>query len=52
MFESFEWSFLTILGPVVLAIVIGWALMTRRRPTRSEKVVRDVETRKGYDEPN
>jgi len=37
MFESFEWSFVTVLAPIVLAAAIAYALLTRRRLTRSER---------------
>ena len=32
------WSLVTILGPIVLILVIGYALMRKRRLTRHERV--------------
>ncbi|MFN3765698.1 MAG: hypothetical protein ACK4R3_09030 [Aliihoeflea sp.] len=37
MFESFEWSFTTVLAPIVLAAAIAYALLTRRRLSRRER---------------
>lgn len=48
MFESFEWSFVTVLAPIVLAAAIAYALLTRRKMSRAEQDVRDRETRKQY----
>ncbi|WP_160174188.1 hypothetical protein [Sphingopyxis sp. MWB1] len=31
-----EWSLLTILGPILLLIVLGWAMLNNRR-SRAEK---------------
>lgn len=48
MFDSFEWSFVTVLAPIVLAAAIAYALLTRRKISRAEQEVRDRETRKQY----
>jgi Na+/H+ antiporter NhaC len=48
MFDSFEWSFITVLAPIVLAGAIAYALLTRRRMSRAEQEVRNRETHKQY----
>ena len=45
MFESQPiWMFATVLGPVVLAAVIAYALLARRRLSPREKRERDAAT--------
>jgi hypothetical protein len=51
MFESHPiWALATVLGPVVLAALIAYALLTRRRLSSREKRDRDAATRRLYDE--
>jgi hypothetical protein len=45
------WSLATILGPIVLIVVIFYALMRRRRLTPSERVAQKDATERGYSEP-
>ncbi|WP_394888793.1 hypothetical protein ACG873_26870 [Mesorhizobium sp. AaZ16] len=53
MFESQPiWMFATVLGPVVLAAVIAYALLARRRLSPREKRERDAATRRLYDNEN
>jgi hypothetical protein len=53
MFESQPiWMFATVLGPVVLAAVIAYALLARRRLSPREKRERDAATRRLYDSEN
>lgn len=39
-----EWSLLTILGPILLLIVLGWAMLHNRR-SRAEKRLTEAATR-------
>lgn len=48
MFESFEWSFVTILAPLVLAAAIAYALLTRRKLSRGERDAQVRGTREQY----
>lgn len=48
MFESFEWSFVTVLAPILLAAVIAYVLLTRRRLSRSEREAQIRGTREQY----
>lgn len=51
MFESVPvWAIVTVGGPVVLAAIIAYALLTRRRLSPREKRERDAATRRLYDE--
>ena len=52
MFDSFPfWSFSVVLGPVVLAAVIAYALLRRRRLTPPEQRAQDRGTERVYTEP-
>lgn len=44
------WSLTIWLGPIVLAIVIAYALIRRRKLTRDEVAARDRATNDLYDE--
>lgn len=46
------WSLTIWLGPIVLAVVIAYALIRRRRLTRTEVSARDRATHQLYDEKN
>ncbi len=46
------WALTVIGGPVILAIVIAYALLSRRRLTPHEKQRQDAATRRLYDENN
>jgi len=50
--DGFSWSFLTVLGPVVLAAAIGYVLLRRRKLTPREQVASRDATRALYNEPN
>lgn len=45
-----NWWWVTVLGPIVLAIAIGYALLNRRRLTREEKVRQNRAVNRLYDE--
>lgn len=45
------WAFATVLGPIVLIVVIAYALIRRRKLTPSERTAQKVETERGYSEP-
>jgi hypothetical protein len=45
------WTLATVLGPVVLIIVILYALVRRRRLTPAERVAQKDATERGYSEP-
>jgi len=49
--DGFFWSFLTVLGPLVLAGAIGYVLLRRRRLTPTEKAASRQATRELYNEP-
>ena len=46
-----NWWWVTVLGPVVLATVIAYALLNRRKLTREERARRDRATDRLYKEP-
>ncbi|MGZ8310881.1 MAG: hypothetical protein ACXWUP_05475 [Allosphingosinicella sp.] len=46
---GFSWSLLTIVGPIVLALVIAWAAL-RNRSSRGEIERSEQATRRLYDE--
>lgn len=48
MFENGMWLLIVAGGPLILAILIAWALLTRRRPGPAERRERDEATRKLY----
>ncbi len=48
--EGQFWSLTIWLGPVILAAAIAYALLRRRRLTRSEVAARDRATHKLYEE--
>lgn len=50
MFDSFPWLFLTVGGPVVLALVFGIALFQRRNVSRRDFQAGEEATRRHYDE--
>ena len=43
------WGMMTIIGPILLAIALGWALLHNRR-TRSENAGTERATRELYDQ--
>jgi hypothetical protein len=45
------WTLATVLGPVVLIVVILYALVRRRRLTPAERVAQKDATERGYSEP-
>ena len=45
-----NWWWVTVLGPIVLAAVIGYALLNRRRLSREEKLRQDRAVNKLYDD--
>ncbi len=48
--EGQLWSLTIWLGPIILGAVIAYALLRRRRLTRSEIAARDRATHRLYDE--
>ena len=46
---GFNWSLLTIVGPILLLIVIAWALL-RNRQSRNRTDESEAATRRLYDE--
>ncbi|MFC3218764.1 hypothetical protein ACFOEZ_07025 [Tianweitania populi] len=48
---SSVWSLATVLGPLILIIVIAYALIRRRRLTPTERVAQKDATERGYNEP-
>lgn len=48
-FGGFNWGLLTVIGPIVLLIAIGWAVLRNRRSAEAD---RDTETatRKLYED--
>lgn len=48
--NSFLWSFATILGPIVLIAVIGYALFNRRRLSAGEREAQRQGTDQNYRE--
>lgn len=48
MFENTLWFLIVAGGPLLLAVVLAWALITRRRPGPAERRERDEATREGY----
>lgn len=48
MFENEMWLLLLTVGPILLAGVIAFALLTRRRESPAERRERDAATRKLY----
>jgi hypothetical protein len=44
------WLFVVLGGPVVLAALIAYALLRRRRLTNAERSTQIRETERGYDE--
>ena len=49
--DGFFWSFMTIAGPLVLALAIGYVLLRRRRLTPTEQAASRQATRELYTEP-
>lgn len=49
--DGFFWSFMTVAGPLVLALAIGYVLLRRRRLTPSEQAASRQATRELYTEP-
>lgn len=49
--DGFFWSFLTVAGPLVLAVAIGYVLLRRRSLTPTEKAASRQATRELYNEP-
>ncbi|MBS9720804.1 hypothetical protein JYU29_08905 [Tianweitania sp. BSSL-BM11] len=45
------WSLTVVLGPIVLIVLIAFALIRRRRLTPAERVSQKAETERGYNEP-
>jgi hypothetical protein len=48
MFENSMWLLIVAGGPLLLAILISWALITRRKAGPAERRERDRATREGY----
>jgi hypothetical protein len=48
MFENTMWLVIVAGGPLLLAILIAWALLTRRRLGPAERRERDRATRENY----
>ncbi len=48
MFENFMWLVIVAGGPLLIAILLAWALLKRRRPGPAEQRERDEATRKVY----
>ena len=48
-FAGFNWSLMTIIGPIILAVVIAWAAL-RNRSSRSEIERSEEATRRNYEE--
>lgn len=49
--DGFSWSFLTVLGPIILAAAIGYVLLRRRKLTPREQAASREATRELYNEP-
>lgn len=47
---NFLWLLVVAGGPLLLAVLIGYALLRRRRLSRAERVERDRGTRDVFDE--
>jgi hypothetical protein len=47
---AFEWSLLTILGPILLFAAILWATLKNRKPSRSEVERTEAATHELYQE--
>ena len=47
---NFLWLMMVVLGPVLLAAVLAFALLKRRPAGPAERRERDEATRRGYDE--
>jgi hypothetical protein len=48
MFENSLWLLIVAGGPLLLAILLAWALLTRRRAGPAERRERDRATRETY----
>ena len=48
-FAGFNWSLMTMFGPIILAVVIAWAAL-RNRSSRSEIERSEEATRRNYEE--
>jgi hypothetical protein len=48
MFENSMWLLIVAGGPLLLAVVFAWALLTRRRRGPAEQREQDRATREGY----
>ena len=48
-FGGFNWSLLTIVGPILLVLVIAWAVM-RNRASGRDDAANDAATRRVYEE--
>jgi len=49
-FSSF-WSLTVVLGPIILFVLIAYALIRRRRLSPTERVAQKEATEAGYNEP-
>ncbi len=49
-FGGFNWSLLTIIGPLALLLVIAWAVLRNRRGPRQTGVDSEAATRRVYEE--
>lgn len=47
---NYLWLLVVAGGPLLLAVLIGFALLRRRRLSRAEHIAQDRGTRKVYDE--
>ncbi len=48
MFENVMWLLIVAGGPLLLAVLFGWALLNRRRAGPAERRERDRATREIY----
>jgi hypothetical protein len=48
--EGMFWSWAIVLGPIILGLVLAYALLRRRRLTASEHRAQDAATRAQYRE--
>jgi hypothetical protein len=49
-FGAFNWSLLTILGPILIVVVVLWAILRNRKSTRADIDRTEAATRDLYKE--
>jgi hypothetical protein len=49
-FGAFNWSLLTILGPILIVVVVLWAILRNRKSTRADIDRTEAATRDLYQE--